>query len=126
MVMSSNITTAGHTSDQPMALSEPARWVPGGAIPSSPGLFPVVSVVGNGVPRLLEHVFYLGNCGIERRLRLLAASRRVIDGNRNHLANIEVVAQASAPHPYSQRFSKNIIKISKILLQRRIRNRFFI
>src|ERR1700693_4843600 len=118
MVMSSNITTAGHTSDQPMALSEPARRVSGGAVPSIPGPLPTISVVGNGVPRLLEHLFYLGNSGIQRRLRLLAASRRVIDGNRNHLANIEVVAQASAPHPDGQRFAENVIKIGEILLER--------
>src|ERR1700676_92253 len=119
MVMSSNITTAGHTSDQPMALSEPARWVgTGGAIASNPGLFPVVSVVGNGIPRLLEHLFYLGKSGLKCSLRLLAASRRVIDGNRNHLADVEVVAQASAPHSNGQGFAENIIKIGEILLER--------
>src|ERR1700720_3277711 len=109
MVMSSNITTAGHTSDQPMALSEPARCVgTGGAIASNPGPFPVLSVVGNGIPRLLEHLFYLGNSGVECRLGLLAPSRRVIDGNRNHLADVEGVAQAGAPHPNVQGFAETI------------------
>src|ERR1700731_2064920 len=124
--MSSKITTAGDTSDQPIASSEPSPWAAEGAMFSSAGPLPVISLVGNGVPRLFEHFFYLGNSCIECRLRLLATSRGIIDGNRNHLANIEIVAQASPPHPYSQRFAKNIVKIRKILLQRRIRNRFFI
>src|ERR1700760_77594 len=119
MVMSSNITTAGDTSDQPMALSEPVRWPgAGGSIASNPGRFPVVSVVGNGVPRLLEHLFYLGKSGVQGSLRLLAASRRVIDGKRNHPSEVEVVAQASAPDSNGQGFAENIIKIGEILLKR--------
>src|SRR5437879_2003645 len=111
MVMSSNITTAGHTSDQPMALSDPAWRVTGTAVPSSPDPLSIISVVGNGVARLFEHLFYLGQSRIECRLRLLAASRCVVDGNRNHFANVKIVAQASAPYSDGQRFTENIIKI---------------